>query len=659
MSRKESNHRNNTRSRPRYDVLEKDRQQRRRERDQLNHRDTAPLARTGKPKRKPKQQQQLSLAESITRDTVEEMLASRRTATSSSNYRVPRPTSKVVSFQVKNEVDSTTTANTRAYTPTPTAHTTATRCEVRQLPTPTPSVGCVLLRISGVSSAEELTRLVNRATTLPRPGLLGLLLDCRLDHVPNLVAYESKEEENYSHNATTPSKPFSSSSSSFSSNSVMLSICSSMEDVRKLFHAYRKRVPKVQVIVGGQVLTFHAVERMGYGEGRARGVTLPNLPLTLLSGSDTTTEGSSTSTASTTSTTAQATLGTAFYRASKEHQADDTEDDLQHKRHKRTVGWMEEDSATATTMHTAALLDTEQEYAQLSPIERALRVLGDDVLLVKQEFDQRSMDGSTVTAPQARRIISCLLNGVVPNVAETVANYRGEFQKGEAMSFSELLILYADKFYFETLKRRHNTMKEGVDALRSTTATMGGRGGGTTATVVSIDIENVIDEYDDDEEWETIINATVENERHTARRSGRDGNTFDQVDDAVQSSIQTEGQEFANRVNAAFRRFDVYGVDLDAMGAEGNYDDDDNAADRGFIMLDDAPDALLAVGLPIEREEAEHLVEDLASGASTDFRGFNLTEFRMVCARVLSIFEDDDEGDDDGRNTSRSQSNRK
>ena len=60
------------RSRPLYAVLNRDREDRRRARFKRQGRDTAPLARTGKPTKK------LSLAESITRDTVEEMLAERR-----------------------------------------------------------------------------------------------------------------------------------------------------------------------------------------------------------------------------------------------------------------------------------------------------------------------------------------------------------------------------------------------------------------------------------------------------------------------------------------------------------------------------------------------------------------------------------------------------
>jgi Ca2+-binding EF-hand superfamily protein len=87
-------------------------------------------------------------------------------------------------------------------------------------------------------------------------------------------------------------------------------------------------------------------------------------------------------------------------------------------------------------------------------------------------------------------------------------------------------------------------------------------------------------------------------------------------------------------VNAAFRRFDVYGHDINEK---------DDVEESGFIMLDDAPDALIAVGLPIERAEAEDLINDLSSGASSDFRGFNLTEFRMVCGRVLNVFEEDNE----------------
>ena len=579
------------------------------------------------------------------------MLAERRN-TNNTLYHVPKPTSKVVSFRVADDpVDpywherrqEQKHHNKQRQSSDDDGHTsTATRCEVRALPTKHPSVGCVLVHILGVSSVHELNQLIQRATTLPQPGLRGLLLDCRLDHVPNVIAYEEQEENKAlsSNNATTPSKP----SSSFPTTSVVLSICSSMSDIRKLYHSYRKRSPKVRVIVCGQVLTFHAREMMGYGEGRARGVTLPPLPTSLVGG------GEERETDTDTDRNAATALGTGYYRASKEtkdHTIDVDDANNPDNDTSTRNGWMTDKTDESTRMDD--LLDNEQDYAQLSPIERALRVLGDDVLLVKQEFDQRTMNGSTVSAAQVCKIIGYLLDGAVPNVVEIVEHYRGEHLKGKEFSFSELIILYSDKFYFATLRQRHATMAREVGELRT--------------TVVSIPGETGTEEvYDDDEEWDTIIRGETEKEKLEAARQKYQrelqqhptttrSDTLE-VDMLVKSSIQEEGQHFADRVNAAFRRFDVYGVDLDALDRPGGqyYDEDDDAADQGFVMLDDAPDALVAVGLPIEREEAEHLIDDLSSGTSSDFRGFNLMEFRMVCARILNVFEGDggDRGDRDG-----------
>ena len=166
-------------------------------------------------------------------------------------------------------------------------------------------------------------------------------------------------------------------------------------------------------------------------------------------------------------------------------------------------------------------------------------------------------------------------------------------------------------------------------------------------------------EYEDDDEWETIIKGEEERERLETARSRRGGNssgggggTTTEVDALMRMSIEDEDLSFAKKVNHAFRRFDVYGIDLDTMG-KNDYDEEDND-DQGFIMVEDAPDALVAVGLPIEREEAENLIEDLSSGASSDFRGFTLTEFRLVCGRVLSVFQDVEEEEDEKEYTSRS-----
>ena len=270
------------------------------------------------------------------------------------------------------------------------------------------------------------------------------------------------------------------------------------------------------------------------------------------------------------------------------------------------------------------------------------------------------------------------MKGVVPNATNMINNYRSEFQKGDDMSFSELIILYSEKFYFTTLKRRHEMIKHNVNDLKNLTRERNGGNGGKGGygeggknqmrTVVSVkttrkernsEEEEEHSEYEDDDEWETIIKGEEERERLETARSRRGGNssgggggTTTEVDALMRMSIEDEDLSFAKKVNHAFRRFDVYGIDLDTMG-KNDYDEEDND-DQGFIMVEDAPDALVAVGLPIEREEAENLIEDLSSGASSDFRGFTLTEFRLVCGRVLSVFQDVEEEEDEKEYTSRS-----
>jgi len=280
------------------------------------------------------------------------------------------------------------------------------------------------------------------------------------------------------------------------------------------------------------------------------------------------------------------------------------------------------------------------------------------------------------------------MKGVVPNATNIINNYRNEFQKGDDMSFSELIILYSEKFYFTTLKRRHEMIKNNVKDLKNLTKERNGGYGGNGGngermknqmrTVVSVktmrkernleeEEENDLEkeeehsEYEDDDEWETIIKGELERERLETARRRRGGNSSGgiggggittEVDALMRMSIEDEDINFAKKVNHAFRRFDVYGIDLDTMG-KNDYDEDEEEEDQGFIMLEDAPDALVAVGLPIEREEAENLIEDLSNGASSDFRGFTLTEFRLVCGRVLSVFQDVEE-EEENEYTSRS-----
>ena len=661
-----------TSSTPRYAVLERHRQQRRRDRNMRLKRDTAPLARVSR--RKPATQ--LSLAESLTRTEVEKMLAERRTKS-----HVPRPTTKVIttSYRMANDdidphwkerqeqqqgrLNRTTTAN---------ANTAATiRCEVRSVPKKTHSLGCLLLRVEGIHNAHDLEQLVQRATTLPLRGLPGLLLDCRLEHVPSTVAYDDGEGDKTRANATTPSKSSSSSASSSSfyhTTAVMISVCSSMEDVRKLYHGYRKRSPRVRLIVCGHVLTFHAVEIMQYSEAKARGINLASsLPIGLVDESE----------IASASSLEPSALGTAFYRASKDGTNWDDKDQEEDNTTSRRTAWnvtTADDIKSTMALMMNDVLPDERDYTHLSPIERALRVLGDDVVHVKREFDERSMNGVTITKEQARRAISSLTQGVVPNAATIIDEYDSVDQGGEMMAFSELLILYSDKFYFSTLQRRHNTMKNQVDDLRNTHSKSKSTGnGGRTTTIVDLNTDNgghatgveleEQDIYDDDEEWETVIASEVEREKMETARShmAAEGQRISEVEVLMRYSLQEEEINFSQKVNSAFRLFDVYGVDLDAIEAGSdaydNDDDDGNNQHQGFIMLDDAPDALIAVGLPIERNEAESLVHDLSSGASTDFRGFNLTEFRMVCARVLSIFDEEEE--ENIMNTARSRSSKK
>jgi hypothetical protein len=195
--------------RPRYAILDRDHRERRRNQT----RDTAPLARTGS--------NTLSMAESSVREEVEAMLFERRkkNENNSSNssgtrnrnernekknyYQIPKPTTKIVRV----------TENRRQL-----------RCEVRSVAkSKTINVGCVLVEVLGVNARSELERLVHNSTTLDT--LQSLLVDCRLDFLPNILIYEQLPST-----ATTPSKP-----SNFSSKPlVRLSICSSMSDIRKL-----------------------------------------------------------------------------------------------------------------------------------------------------------------------------------------------------------------------------------------------------------------------------------------------------------------------------------------------------------------------------------------------------------------------------------------
>ena len=122
-------------------------------------------------------------------------------------------------------------------------------------------------------------------------------------------------------------------------------------------------------------------------------------------------------------------------------------------------------------------------------------------------------------------------------------------------------------------------------------------------------------------------------------------------------SIQEEESLFRKSMNAAFRRFDVYGTGMGAEEEGKAQGEGEDAEDEGFILLEDAPDALVACGLPIEREEAENLVIDLASNSlSSEFQGFTKAEFELVCRRILSIFQQ--ESDDVFRSTT-SRSSRK
>jgi hypothetical protein len=368
------------------------------------------------------------------------------------------------------------------------------------------------------------------------------------------------------------------------------------------------------MIVGGHVLNFFAHEMMGHSEGLARGIAMPPLPEGLVSSIDKNSATDNRHGWSQTPSSSSSVLGTGFFRVGKEESAN-TDENINSR-------WMVASAASTAAVKESQresvkmsnMLKSEEEYQQLSPIERALRVLGDELVTVKQEFDERSINGITITTEQARRIISCLLDGVVPNVKDTIDNYRGELQKLNDMTFSEFIILYSEKFYFDALRIRHDKTMGEVDTLHSTIVSTG----------LSIEeAEVVLKEEEEDREWEKIMRDEME--QHNVNRT---------VDYLVKESIQEEGQDFAYRVNAAFRRFDVYGHDINKK---------DDVEESGFIMLDDAPDALIAVGLPIERAEAEDLINDLSSGASSDFRGFNLTEFRMVCGRVLNVFEEDNE----------------
>ena len=253
-------------------------------------------------------------------------------------------------------------------------------------------------------------------------------------------------------------------------------------------------------------------------------------------------------------------------------------------------------------------------------------MLGDDVVAVQEEFDARC-DQSThsISIPQAQKAISALLGGVIPGECRTVLGSLGRGQEFE-LTFSELCILFAEKFYFHALKTRENGMKKEMAGLlvRARNAGAVGR-----------------EEDDADEQEEIEANMMASSRRETSAARGTLSSSVRNVDAAISGSILDEAAEFRNKVNAAFRRFDVYGTDPEAESKEIGEDEDAEAG--GYILLEDAPDALVACGLPIEREEAENLVIDLASNSlSSEFQGFTKAEFVLVCRRILSIFQEEE-----------------
>ena len=137
------------------------------------------------------------------------------------------------------------------------------------------------------------------------------------------------------------------------------------------------------------------------------------------------------------------------------------------------------------------------------------------------------------------------------------------------------------------------------------------------------------DEFDRDNNIEGEEQVTVaHDEAFAAEKSAASEN----VDSVISRSILDEEAEFLRKVNAAFRRFDVYGTSEEEDPF--THRDEETEEAGGLILIEDAPDALVACGLPIEKEEAENLVVDLASGTlSSEFQGFTKAEFVLVCKR--------------------------
>ena len=644
-------------SEPRFAVLESDRRRRRNQRRNDGPSDTARTARMGRPRDCYAKSGARSSAESLTRATVEEMLAERReqrrrregqanAAVSADRRRGVRdgddatrrrgarhtisvrppspispPSSRVYRRRVTEEPGSLSSSSTSSslrqrLSKRDLERTAPLRCEVRGTKTAdTPRLACVVLRVVGVRTPDDLRDLVERATTLTRPGLAGLIIDCRLSSELSVLAFTPSPD------ARTPSKLGVSGRRSSLEPSVHLSVLSSIEDARRLWHGYRKRRNNshVRMIVCGSVLSFEPIEFLSYNEALAIGTPMASVPKV------------STDTESTMRSERGGLLGseegkpdsggawrsgTAFYRPPpRSHTTATSEAALDD-------GTLIEDievDADNKVVSTEPMepLDPHIKYQHLSQIERALRMLGNDVVAVQEEFDTRCDRGTkTITVSQAQKAISALLGGVIPGECRTVLDSLG-YDHSPEMTFSELCILFAEKFYFHALKMRESGMRREVKGL-----------------LVRAGVE--ADEFDRDNNIEGEEQVTVaHDEASAAEKSAASEN----VDSVISRSILDEEAEFLRKVNAAFRRFDVYGTSEEEDPF--THRDEETEEAGGLILIEDAPDALVACGLPIEREEAENLVIDLASGTlSSEFQGFTKAEFVLVCKRIQSIFQE-------------------
>ena len=660
---------------PKFAVLERDRRRRRDERHSASSGrrvDTARTARMGRPRMGSSVS---SSAEDLTRATVEEMLAVRRQQKQLRNIGPHEDTSKWVRAAdssanrlrgVHDEDDATRRRGARkAYLDEPTIiappttrihrhrvmestisermrqntirqrlskrdleRTAPMRCEIREVKRSTGSrLGCVIVRVVGVSSPGALHELVERATTLRVPGLAGLLIDCKLAHEAKVMAYSVSPD------ADTPSKSrFGSTSQSRlhvdggvdDKRAVFthLSILAGIEDSRRLWHGYckRKTGSKVRMIVCGSVLSFEPIQFLGYNEALAVGTPMPEVPEFIFDDAHGVkpmlNEGGNNREANRDVEDPNARrLGTAFYRPRSKKQTNATDDGT----HVHDIELDDKHDSSSDAFVETETLRSSEDYKHLSPIERALRMLGNDVVRVQEEFNARcDVSTETISISQAQKAISTLLGGVIPGECRTVLESLGSGSQFE-MTFSELCILFAEKFYFYALKMEENGLRKDVDQLIN-------NAGMKEDDLASGHGSHLEAEYEESDKFDA--SESMDENKHL------------DVDSTIKMSIMDEETEFVEKVNAAFRRFDIYGT---AEYGRSNEDEEDDEL-GGCILLEDAPDALVACGLPIEREEAQNLVSDLASKSlSSDFQGLTKAEFELICRRIRSIFEEESE----------------